>query len=435
MKTIFVQTSGMIGKKMAGPAIRSWEFAKALSKDYKVVLVHPGLSEIMGEGFELLSRNSQDYWKCLSKADCVITQNLTFKEAYFAKKQGSQIIIDAYDPLPLEMLELFKYAPKKTREDWTSYSTAQLVFNFNFASEIICASEKQRDLWIGFLLSQGLIETDLYDKDPSLRNLIDVVPFGLSSTAPKKNGPGAKEHFGLKESDKILIWGGGIWNWFDPLTLIKGMDLLKNERSDIKLVFLGIKTPDPNIPEMKMALEAVELASSLGLKDKTVFFNHDWVPYDQRQNYLLDASIGVSTHFDHLETRFSFRTRILDYLWADLPILTTEGDSFADLVESKSIGKSVPYENPEALAKAILELLEEKEEQSIRNKIEQEKKSFEWEKVVQPICKMIDSFERKTDKSSLKAHHIRTLAQFLPKAIKHKGIWKCLTLLKRRIKG
>jgi hypothetical protein len=42
--------------------------------------------------------------------------------------------------------------------------------------------------------------------------------------------------------------------------------------------------------------------------------------------------VGVSTHRDHLETRLSFRTRMLDYIWAGLPIVCTDGDHFASLV-------------------------------------------------------------------------------------------------------
>src|SRR5664280_3299763 len=46
-------------------------------------------------------------------------------------------------------------------------------------------------------------------------------------------------------------------------------------------------------------------------------------PYTERSDHLLDADVGVSTHFDHVETEFSFRTRILDYLWTGLPIVAT----------------------------------------------------------------------------------------------------------------
>jgi hypothetical protein len=39
---------------------------------------------------------------------------------------------------------------------------------------------------------------------------------------------------------------------------------------------------------------------------------------------LREADIGVSLHREDVETRYSFRTRVLDYLWAGLPIITTE---------------------------------------------------------------------------------------------------------------
>ena len=34
------------------------------------------------------------------------------------------------------------------------------------------------------------------------------------------------------------------------------------------------------------------------------FFNDGWVPYEQRQDYLLDADIGITTYQDSLETHF-----------------------------------------------------------------------------------------------------------------------------------
>ena len=106
----------------------------------------------------------------------------------------------------------------------------------------------------------------------------------------------------------------------------------------MRLFFLGVQHPNPNVPEMRMVVEARDLATELGLIDRHVFFNEEWVAYDDRQNYLLDADIGVSTHFHHVETEFSFRTRILDYLWAGLPFVTTAGDSFADLTTSTPLG-------------------------------------------------------------------------------------------------
>jgi hypothetical protein len=53
----------------------------------------------------------------------------------------------------------------------------------------------------------------------------------------------------------------------------------------------------------------------------------DWVPYAERGRYLAEADVGVSAHLPGVETRFAFRTRLLDYIWARLPTLATAGDS------------------------------------------------------------------------------------------------------------
>ena len=65
---------------------------------------------------------------------------------------------------------------------------------------------------------------------------------------------------------------------------------------------------------------------------------------------LLEADVGVSTHFEHVETAFSYRTRILDYLWAGLPIIATQGDSLSRLVNQHDLGITVPAEDTDACA-------------------------------------------------------------------------------------
>ena len=55
----------------------------------------------------------------------------------------------------------------------------------------------------------------------------------------------------------------------------------------------------------------------------------------------------MSTHQPHLETEFSYRTRVVDYLWCGLPVVTTEGDALADLVARQAAcGASSPRTTP-----------------------------------------------------------------------------------------
>jgi hypothetical protein len=77
------------------------------------------------------------------------------------------------------------------------------------------------------------------------------------------------------------------------------------------------------------------------------------VAYDERQNVLLDADVGVSTHLHHVETEFSYRTRVLDYLWAGIPVVATEGDVLGDLIAAHELGLTVPPGDVGALASAL----------------------------------------------------------------------------------
>ena len=48
---------------------------------------------------------------------------------------------------------------------------------------------------------------------------------------------------GIAPSDRLLLWGGGIWNWFDPLTVIRAVGRLAEVRDDVAALFLGMKHP------------------------------------------------------------------------------------------------------------------------------------------------------------------------------------------------
>ena len=108
---------------------------------------------------------------------------------------------------------------------------------------------------------------------------------------------------------------------------------ISRSRKDIKLIFVGVKHPDPKLPQMRKAVEAINLSKELELYDRFVFFN-EWVRMKLRQNFLLESSAGLSIHHEKIETEFSYRTRVMDYIWAKVPVITTTGDSIARLVKS-----------------------------------------------------------------------------------------------------
>jgi glycosyltransferase involved in cell wall biosynthesis len=203
---------------------------------------------------------------------------------------------------------------------------------------------------------------------------------------------------GIGPKDKVILWGGGIYNWFDPITLLHAVDKLRGRIPEVRLFFLGLKHPNPNVPEMRMAVETRRLSDELGLTGVNVFFNEGWVAYDDRQNFLLEADLGVSTHLDHVETEFSFRTRILDYLWASLPVVATGGDSFGDVIDVHGVGLTVPPGDADALEVALFRLLDDDElAASCRAASGRLAEEFRWSRVLAPLVEFCREPHRAAD--------------------------------------
>jgi len=368
-RRVLVVTPDTLGDRMAGPAIRAWEISKALSAYAQVRLVSTVAAARPGVGFEVSYVDDQQLRAHADWADVIVFQGHVLRTHSWMKSHENILVADIYDPLHLEQMEQGKDLSAADRDAVAADTVEVLNDQIERADFMTCASEKQRDFWIGHLASLARINPATYDADPTLRNLLDVASFGVSDATPVQKRHAIKGAVdGISATDKVIIWGGGIYNWFDPLTLIQAVAILSEKHDDIRLFFLGVSHPNPNVPAMRMSVEALELSNRLGLTNKVVFFNSSWVPYEERADYLLDADIGVSTHYNHVETAFSFRTRILDYLWASLPIVSTDGDTFADWIRQHELGTVVPPEDVDSLVHAIESVVYDDSKHSVHSK-------------------------------------------------------------------
>jgi glycosyltransferase involved in cell wall biosynthesis len=342
---------------MAGPAIRAWQFASALSAKHDVELVTSAACEAPAEAaFPVRRVDTADVRRLLASTEVWVVQGSILLDFPAIESSHAIVVVDLYDPYHLENLELRTERPMRDRLASVHNAAAVLNRGIRRGDLLLAASEKQRDFWIGALASLGRINPLTYEADPGLRELITIVPFGVDDRPPVHKKPVLRGVVpGISDTDMVLLWGGGIYNWFDPLTLLRAVAAI--DRDDVRLVFLGGKHPNPALPAMQMAVRTHALAEELGLTGTKVFFNDRWVPYDERASYLLEADVGVSTHLDHVETAYSFRTRILDYLWAGLPVVATGGDVFGELIDSRGLGATVPPGDAAALTTALTELL------------------------------------------------------------------------------
>lgn len=404
-KRVLAISYDFVGQNMAGPGIRFYELSKILSAVCDVTLAVPNKIDIGTPGFRSFTYDLNNYksiQKAIESSDTIFIQgHLLYYFPYIRNFKG-KIVVDLYNPFNLESLEMYRNENEAERVRIDKNNLNILNTQLSIGDFFICASEKQRDYWIGMLASLGRINPYNYDNDSSLRKLIDVVPFGIPANAPEHNREMIRTVFPkIKAEDKIILWGGGIWNWLDPITAIKSVWELSRHRNDIKLVFLGIKHPDPKLPEMQKCIEAINFCKELELLDEYVFFN-EWAPYDLRQNFLLEADVGISIHQKRIETEFSYRTRVMDYIWARLPIITTEGDSIAKLVKEENIGEVVKYENAQNLARVLDSTLSNKSLREIyKRNLNKIAPKYLWQNVAAPLADYCAKSEPAPDKKNL----------------------------------
>jgi glycosyltransferase involved in cell wall biosynthesis len=320
-------------------------------------------------------------------ADVIVVQGMSFRIFPVIARTEKIVVADLYDPFQLEQLEQNKHEERPVWEEEVWKAVSLLNQQLARADFFLCATDRQRDLWLGNLSALGRLNPATYASDPNFDRLLAIAPFGLPAEPAVRTRAAIKGVVpGIAADDKVLIWGGGIYNWFDPVTLIEAMAILAPSRPDIKLFFLSTAHFNPDVPEMKVATDAIARARELGVYGTNVFFNDGWVEYDDRVNYLLDADLGVSTHPIHAETRFSFRTRILDYLWAGLPVVSSDGDAFADLVRSTGCGRVVAPQDAAALAAAVRELLDDADSLDVaRRAVAEIREQFRWERTLAPL--------------------------------------------------
>ncbi len=197
----------MIGPRMAGPAIRALQMASTLSIEHDVVLAslvgadleHPGTSHVSRHGrrptgagrlerdhhlpgplpapYPWLTGSTTRSWSSTS----------TTRSSSSTRARARHLTLPPSDP-------------RTTMRDVAQRPDPRGDF-------FLCASEKQRDFWLGSSRRLGRVNPRVYDDDESLRSLIDVVPFGFPDDAPVRDRPGRprrrRRHRGRRQRDHL----------------------------------------------------------------------------------------------------------------------------------------------------------------------------------------------------------------------------------------
>jgi glycosyltransferase involved in cell wall biosynthesis len=251
--------------------------------------------------------------------------------------------LDLYDPWLVENLHYHAVLGLDPyRNDHASW-----LLQMSRGDFFLCSSEEQRVFYLGFLAAAGRVNPELVARDPDLRSLIDVVPFGVPEQLPPH-----RPYLAPRRPGETRLLFGGLYDWYDPWTLLDALAALDRPG----WVLLLIRNPNSGTPQRLFA-EVEARCRRLGWWGERVRAL-DWVPVERRYDLLREVDLLVAPHCLSLETRLSLRTRFLDALAAGCPVVTTEGGVMSRLLREHRAGWVVPPGDAGALSRALAEVLD-----------------------------------------------------------------------------
>ena len=392
---VVVVSSEQPGARMAGPAIRALNLAEQLAAAGAVVMVAvPEEPDIdLGVTTRAFGKPGFNSFRALAReSDVVITQPQRVDVARGLHSGRARVIYDLYVPSFVE------YPASLAADDLNERTRAKLVERNHreYATAVACgdgflvASERQKDFVLGALGQAGRLRHPPDPRSEAFPRVV-TVPFGLPSQQP----PPPAEHVikgRLVPDDSIVaLWAGGVWNWFDPVTVVRGLAAARRTEPRLRLVFLGAGHPSPAFQGQTASAQALASAEVQHQVDQgAVVFADEWVPYRERWSYLADSDLAVCAHFDSPETRMSFRTRFLDHLWAGLPTVCTAGGVLSDVLSAAGAARTVPAHDEAAWAQALSQLAGDAATRAQMGQAAHELAAdYTWERVSRPAVALV----------------------------------------------
>lgn len=199
-------------------------------------------------------------------------------------------------------------------------------------------SQKKADL----IISVGFKLKELRERQTGKK--VEVIPNGVDY------------HLFKSAQEKIphpptLIYMGSLEGWDGLDVVLQALPKIKNEIPQVRLLIIGRTTTlyEAYLKNLVQKLELNDAVYFLGRKD-----------YTQLPTYLKESDIGLAV-FQPIELRqYAFSLKVIEYISAGLPVITTKGIEMEDVVNKYNCGEIVDFDK-DAVAKSIILLLKDKQ--------------------------------------------------------------------------
>lgn len=214
-------------------------------------------------------------------------------------------------------------------------------------------SQPQRHALIGQLGFCGRLTGNTSGEE-----LVEVLPNCsriMSERTPKRTTPLKGKQ--IPATAFLVLWSGGYNTWCDPETLFRGLEGAMSQNEAIYFATTGGALDGHDNKSFQIFRTLVEQSP---LRDRFVFLG--WIPTDEVASYYEQADIAVFTDRYSVEGELGTRTRLVDWMQYDLPILCTDLCELTADLASEGLIKTFPIGDATALTKMLVDSAAKPEE-------------------------------------------------------------------------
>ncbi len=360
---VLVATDDLVGPAMAGSALRAWELGRALGRaGHEVRLAAaPGSTAPSSDGPAVIARPSWRWAEALVAAPWSLPPR-----AFLGRRL---LVVDGVTPLLAELAAMPDSEAIRRRRRTAS---ARVPLAAARADGVLVAGPAQEAWWRARFAARPQV--------PVLE-----VPFGI----PDEDPPDERDAIpGVPPDWAVVLWWGGVWPWLDLETLLAARARLGS--APVSVVVPAAPRPGSGASSLTPA-QLLVAAGRYGLRPPQVVPLERWVPYAERHRLLHRASLVAVLHHAGRETELSFRTRALDAVWAEVPLVVSEGGEVALRVRAGGWGGVVPVGDARTAAAALEVLLGEREQLRCRARLAEAREAWRWSRVVEPLVGALPS--------------------------------------------
>lgn len=239
--------------------------------------------------------------------------------------------------------------------------------------DVIASAQQER---ASALVLTTMAAADRLPKAERLRDRIHIVSHGIDSDlfspAPDWDSPARMR---AEQENPSILFFANVWKRKGIFTLLKAYDIIHEKLPNVRLVIGGNGPEMPRVRELAAASPASSKIEFIGAKLRT-----------EAPALYRDCSVYCLPSFGE-----PFGMTALEAMSCARPLVVTDAGGLGHLVRDEG-GRRVPVDNPEKLAAALIELLQDPEKRVRMGRFNRAlvEKNMKWEVVAEQLEQVYD---------------------------------------------